>query len=151
MTGPATELVRRYFEQVFNEQRVEAPDEFVATRYIEHALAPFGDSEPGEVDGPEHTRSVVGWLREQFPDIQMTVEFGIAEGDLVAVLVRSEGTNHGPLNSVIPPTGRRFRARQSHWYRIDGGKLVEHWAVRDDLTTMLQLGVVTRPGPPASL
>jgi predicted ester cyclase len=148
MPESVTELVRRYFEQVFNEQRAEAPDEFVATRYLEHALAPFGDSEPGEVDGPEYTRSVVSWLREQFPDLHMTVELAVAQDDVVAVLVRSEGTNDGPLNGVIPPTGRRFSARQSHWYRIAGGKLVEHWAVRDDLTTMLQLGVVGRPRSP---
>jgi predicted ester cyclase len=146
--GSGTDLVHRYFEQVFNEQRADACDELVARRYIEHAISPFGDTEPGEVDGPEHTRSVVGWLRAQFPDLRMTVEATVGEGDLVAARVLSEGTNLGPLNGVMPPTGKRFSAYQSHWYRIDGGMLAEHWAVRDDLTTMLQLDVVGRPGGP---
>src|ERR1043165_7778099 len=47
-----------------------------------------------------------------------------------------------------PPTGKRFSARQSHWYRVRDGKLPEHWATRDDLTAMMQLGVLapaTRP------
>jgi hypothetical protein len=58
----------------------------------------------------------------------------------------SEGTNLGALNGVMPPTGKRFIARQSHWFRVAEGKLVEHWSTRDDLTAMLQLGVVQPPG-----
>lgn len=68
----------------------------------------------------------------------------------MAVRVRSEGTHLGPLNGVIPSTSKRFSARQSHWYRIGGGKLVEQWATRDDLAAMLQLGIISPPGrPPA--
>ncbi len=49
----------------------------------------------------------------------------------------------------MPPTGKRFSSRQSHWYRVVDGKLAEHWATRDDLPTMLQLGVIQPPtGPP---
>jgi hypothetical protein len=57
----------------------------------------------------------------------------------------------GPLNGVVPPTGKRFSARQSHWYRVVDGKLVEHWATREDLPAMLQLGVIRPPGdgPPS--
>ncbi|HVG69157.1 MAG TPA: ester cyclase [Gaiellales bacterium] len=72
----------------------------------------------------------------------------VADADMVAARVLSEGTNLGPLNGMMPPTGKSFRAYQSHWYRIGDGKLAEHWAVRDDLTTMVQLGVVARPGRP---
>jgi predicted ester cyclase len=80
----------------------------------------------------------------------MTVEAIVAEGDTVAVRVLSEGTNLGPLNGVMPPTGKRFSARQSHWFRIEDGKLAEHWATREDLPAMLQLGVVRPPGRPSS-
>jgi hypothetical protein len=51
---------------------------------------------------------------------------------------------------VVPPTGKRFVARQSHWFRVEDGKLAEHWATREDLPAMLQLGVVQPPGPPPS-
>jgi predicted ester cyclase len=80
----------------------------------------------------------------------MTIEAVSSEEDTVAVRILSEGTNLGALNCVVPPTGRRFLARQSHWFRVAGGKLVEHWATRDDLTAMLQLGVLRPPGRPAS-
>ena len=80
----------------------------------------------------------------------MTIEAIVAEGDMVAVRVFSEGTNLGPLNGMLPPTGKRFAARQSHWFRVQDGKLAEHWATREDLPAMLQLGVLQPPGRPPS-
>jgi predicted ester cyclase len=66
---------------------------------------------------------VAEWLLAQFPDIHMTIEAIVSES--------------------------RFSARQTHWFRVADGKLAEHWATRDDLTAMIQLGVVRPPGPPA--
>ena len=51
---------------------------------------------------------------------------------------------------MVPATGKRFSARQSHWFRVEDGKLAEHWATREDLAAMLQLGVVQPPGRPPS-
>ena len=76
----------------------------------------------------------------------MTIELLVADGDLVGALITSTGTNLGPLNGVMPPTGRLFSARQSHWFRVRDGRLAEHWATCDDLDAMLQLGVLERPG-----
>jgi predicted ester cyclase len=93
-----------------------------------------------------HLKEASSWLRAQFPDLRMEIEAIVAERDTVAVLVTSTGTNRGPLNGVIPATERTFSARQSHWFRVEDGRLAEHWATRDDLSTMLQLGIVGRPG-----
>jgi len=49
-------LVRRYFEEFFNDRALDRTAEVCAADYLEHALAPFGDTEPGAVDGPEHAR-----------------------------------------------------------------------------------------------
>jgi predicted ester cyclase len=91
---------------------------------------------------------VITWLRAQFSDFAPVIEAVVEDGDTTVVRVRAEGTNDGPLNGVIPPTGKRFSSTQTHWYRTDGGKLAEHWATRDDLTMLLQLGLVPRPGRP---
>jgi len=141
-------LVRRHFEQIFNEKNLDACEELMADDYVEHAVAPFGQKEPGRVNGPTAMRETAEWLITQFPDIHMEVEALVADGDLVVARVRSEGTNLGPLNGVMPATGRRFSARQSHWYRVENGKLAEHWATREDLPAMIQLGVIRPPGPP---
>jgi predicted ester cyclase len=145
------ELVRRHFEEIFNRKNFAACEEMMAEEYLEHAPAPFSEDAPGKVNGPKAMRQSAEWLLAQFPDLSMTIEDMISEGDTVAVRVLSEGTNLGPLNGVVPPTGKRFRARQSHWYRVQDGKLVEHWATREDLPAMLQLGVISPPGggPPS--
>ena len=146
----AKELARRHFEEIWNQRNLEACDEIMAEEYFEHAAAPFSQSTPGRVNGPQAMRRTVEWLLAQFPDLQMTIEEILAEGDKVAVRVLSEGTNLGALNEAVPPTGERFSARQSHWFRVKGGKLVEHWATRDDLSAMVQLGIVQPPdGPPS--
>ncbi len=75
---------------------------------------------------PGHLREVATWLREQFPDLTMSVEMAVDQNGLIAALVRSRGTNLGALNGMIPPTGRAFDAHQSHWFRIEGDRLAEH-------------------------
>ena len=144
MSEANKELVRRHFEEIWNNKDLAAADELMAQDYLEHAIAPFGQAEPGKVDGPSALRQTAQWLLAQFPDLHMTIEAIVAEGDTVAVRVLSEGTN------LVPPTGKRFAARQSHWFRVEGGRLAEHWATREDLVAMLQLGVVQPPGRPPS-
>jgi predicted ester cyclase len=144
------ELVRRHFEEIFNRKNLDACDELMADAFMEHGVAPFATSAPGAVNGPIAMRKTAEWLIAQFPDIYMTIEAIVAEGDVVACRIQTEGTNLGPMNGVIPATGKRFVARQSHWFRIAGGKLAEHWATREDLPAMLQLGIIRPPGPPAT-
>jgi predicted ester cyclase len=138
-------VVRRWVEEMWNERRYSLCEELIAAVFLEHAHAPFSEQEPGLVDGPATMRATMEWLIGQFPDLQMRIEDLVAEGDVVAVRVISTGTNLGPLNGVLPATGRRFTAEQSHWFRLENNRIVEHWATRDDLTAMLQLGALPRP------
>ncbi len=143
------ELVRRHSEEIFNRRNLAVCDEIMAEDYVEHGVAAFAQSAPGRVNGPKAMRGTAEWLLAQFPDLHMTIEAMVAEEDTVAVRILSEGTNLGSINGVVPPTGKRFSARQSHWFRVEDGKLVEHWATREDLPVMLQLGIIQPPaGPP---
>jgi steroid delta-isomerase-like uncharacterized protein len=142
------DLVRAWVEEIFNAKDLDACDRLIADEYIEHAMATFGSSEPGRVPGPATMRQTAQFIIGQFPDVSMTIESILAEGDEVAVRVTARGTNRGAIGGVAPPTGREFVAAQIHWFRIEDGRLAEHWAVRDDLTAMLQLGVIQPPGPP---
>lgn len=150
MSEANKELVRRHFEEVFNRKNLSVCDEIMADDFVENAAAPFAPSAPGRVNGPRAMRATSEWLLAQFPDLHMTIEAMISEGDTVAVRILSEGTNLGALNGVVPPTGKRFAARQSHWFRVADDKLAEHWATREDLPTMLQLGILQPPGRPPS-
>lgn len=142
--GSGTALVQRWVG-MFNSADLSAGEAIAADGYVEHAVAPFGTSEPGQVNGPEHLRSAASWLLAQFPDLHMTVEALVEDGDLVAILISSTGTSLGPLNGGMPATRRSFASRQSHWFRVRDGRLAEHWATRDDLGAMLQPGVIHGP------
>ena len=145
MSDTSKDLVRRHFEEIWNQRKMAACDELMADDFSEHAAAPFAGTAPGKVHGPTAMRGTAEWLLSQFPDLSMRIESIVADGDMVAVRVRSTGTNSGKLNGFLPPSGKRFTSEQSHWFRIEDGKLAEHWATRDDLSSMLQLGVVTPP------
>lgn len=54
MSNEARVFARRWCEEIFNQKNLGVCDEIVADRYVEHAVATFGRSEPGEVNGPEH-------------------------------------------------------------------------------------------------
>jgi predicted ester cyclase len=147
MSSENTESIRRWVQEMWNGRQYSVCDELIATRFVEHARAPFSEHEPGVVDGLQTMRASMEWLLGQFPDLSMTIEDVVAQGDVVAVRVLSTGTNLGPLNGVMPATGLTFRAEQTHRFRFEDGRIVEHWATRDDLTSMLQLRVVQRPEP----
>jgi hypothetical protein len=108
MSQANKELVRRHFEELFNRRNLAVAEEPMAEEYLEHAVAPFGQAEPGKVNGPVAMRQTAEWLLAQFPDLHMTIEAIVADRDTVAVRIFSEGTNLGPLNGVMPPTGKRF-------------------------------------------
>jgi len=145
MSDAGVELVRRHFEVMWNRRDLSLCDALMADDFVEHGAAPFTADPPGRVNGPQAIRATVKWLTDQFPDLTMEIEAIVADGDLVVARVRARGSNLGRLNGFLPPSGKKFDYAQSHWFRIEDGRLAEHWATRDDLTAMLQLGVVTPP------
>jgi predicted ester cyclase len=79
--------------------------------------------------------------------MRFTVDAMIAEGDVVMCEVTLRGTHTGefplipPLHGpTLPPNGRSFEIKHMHRFRLRGGKIVEHFAVRDDLGMFQQLG-----------
>lgn len=108
--------------------------------------------------GPDGFYATALWLRAAFADLHYDIHHAIADTDLVAVNSTMNGrhtapwavyTSDGTLDSVFPPTGKIFAMTQSHWFRMDDGVIVEHWANRDDLGTARQLGWM--PPTPAYL
>jgi hypothetical protein len=80
-----------------------------------------------------------------FPDLDVTIEDQIAEGDKVVTRWSAKGTNSGPLQGM-PPTGKAVRVTGANVARLAGGKIVESWFNFDMLTLLRQLGVVPTPG-----
>ena len=76
-----------------------------------------------------------------FPDLTVTIESQVAEGDLVANRLRVSGTHNGDFQG-IPPTGQRVQISAMNLMRIENGKLAELWGQPDVMGMMQQLGVV---------
>ncbi|MEV6767570.1 ester cyclase [Nocardia sp. NPDC051030] len=101
--------------------------------------------------GPEAFYESARWLHAAFGDFHHTVEAAAVTGDLVALHTIMHGRHIGPfvvynaegeVDQVFPPTGKTFAVTQTHWQRIADGKIIEHWANRDDLGQATQLGWV---------
>jgi steroid delta-isomerase-like uncharacterized protein len=132
-------VVRRFYEEIFNKRNLALVAELTTPEAISH------ESSPGLANGPEGVRQVVNMLSSAFPDHHTTIEDMVAEGDKVAVSTTLSGTHQGGFMG-LPPTGKRFSQRQYHILRVADGKIAEHWAVRDDLGMMQQLGAIPEPG-----
>jgi predicted ester cyclase len=76
-----------------------------------------------------------------FPDLHVTIEDMIAEGDKVVVRMTMHGTQQGPLGS-IPPTGKQVALSTIDIVHIAGRQIAEEWGIDDRLGLLQQLGLV---------
>ena len=132
-------VILRFFDEVVDGQNLDVLEELVAEDVVNHSAT------EEHKRGLEGFRHVMEWGAALTPDGRYEILDMIAEGDMVACRVRVSGTMQGELFGV-PPTGKSFTAEHVHWHRVAGGKLAERWAVRDDLGTLIQLGIIDPPG-----
>jgi predicted ester cyclase len=128
-------LVEQAFARLFNRGELALADELVSVDFLNH------EAPPEAPRGPAGLRQIVTMLRTAFPDLHIETEELIAEGDKVVARTTLSGTHRGPYFGIAP-TGRRTTQEQIHILRFVDGKAVEHWAVRDDLGLLQQLGVL---------
>ena len=100
---------------------------------------------PGPLEGLEAWRQFTGPFVEAFPDLRLTVEDIMAEGDMVAARVAFDGTHRGEFQG-IPPTGKEVAFTSIEVNRVVDGKGEEHWVEIDLLGLMQQLGAIPEPG-----
>src|SRR5262245_40906020 len=113
-------VVRRWFEEVWNQGREATIDEMFSSEGVAHGL---GDSEL-DVHGPAEFKPFVANIRGAIPDTHIRVDDILSEGDRVAVRVTLEGTHTGH-GLGVPPTGRRVRIQGIIIVRFVDGQIVE--------------------------
>jgi steroid delta-isomerase-like uncharacterized protein len=133
---PNKELVRRLYEEAFNEDDLDLVDELVAPDVVTHN--PIILDAP---TGPDSIRGGLEMIRKAFPDFHVEVEDLIAEGDRVAVLLTMSGTNEGDYRRG-GATGKRGTMRAFFIWRIADGKLAESWGLADRFGFLQELGIV---------
>ncbi|HET9992238.1 MAG TPA: ester cyclase [Kofleriaceae bacterium] len=133
-------LVRRFYDEVWNKGHLDVADEVFARDYVRH------DPGPPAPPGAEGQKQVAAGMRKAFPDLVYTVDFMIAENDIVAARWTIQGTQTGDMMGA-KPTGKKVTFSGVNIFRFDHGKVAELWNHRDDLSMMVQLGMVQLPKP----
>jgi steroid delta-isomerase-like uncharacterized protein len=123
--------VRRVIEEIYNRGDLDVIDEVAASDLIIR----IGSE---EIRGRDEIKRYVAGLRAGFPDLTLTVEDQIAEGDMVVTRWTARGTHAGEFQG-IPATGRTVRVTGTDIGRIVDGRTVDCWVNMDQLGLMQQL------------
>ncbi len=133
-------LVRRYIEEAVNKGNLAILDEVMSPDF-RNPMAPSA-AVPGS--GVERYKQSVAGTRAAFPDVEVTFDCMVAEGDLVAYQTTWRGTHRGVLRGIAP-TGKRVEWRATAFRRVVDGKVVEGWGTYDWLGVLEQLGATVTP------
>jgi hypothetical protein len=128
-------LLLRYFNEVWNEGRLDVLDELLTADYINHS-----PGIPNPRPGPEDLKPIVLAMRRGIPDLRYEILDAVITADKAAVYLRVTGTHSGVLFG-IEPTSRPIDIRQMQieWFR--DGRIWQHWRLTDDLALRQQLGL----------
>jgi len=137
-------LARRLLEEVVNTGAVEHLSDFLAPEYVSPDVG---------IAGIDQAREHLLTFHHCYPDMVVTVEGQVAEGDIVATWYVMRATHLVSFGGV-PATGKKITLRGVNVQRIRDGRIVEHWGGSNSLEALLELGVVRRAsdlgaaGPP---
>jgi len=127
-------ILRRFFEELFNQGNLAAADEIVSATYRNHNAA------PGETPGRVGLTQFVTYLRSGFRDLNFTIDDQVAEGDKVVTRWNATGIHQGEFAGV-PATGKPVVITAINIHRVVDGQIQEGWLNWDALGMLQQLGV----------
>jgi predicted ester cyclase len=136
-------LVRKYIDDVINTGNVIEIEKYVSSDYTEIF---DGKRYPMGIDGAkEH---IIG-VRQTYPDLLVTIERQIAEGDYVATCITARGTHRGAWLGIAP-TGKTVSYTGVNIDKVVDGRITEHGGAANLLGPLLEIGAVRVVGPDES-
>ena len=135
-------LIRRLYEEVFNQRNLALVDELCRPTYVFH-------NPPTTLHGPEAFKQFLAAYITAFPDARFTIEDQIAEGDEVVTRQSFTGTHQGPLLG-ISPTSKQVNVTGMTIHHLIDGQIEEGWINFDALGLLQQIGAILGPDKPAS-
>jgi steroid delta-isomerase-like uncharacterized protein len=136
MSAENKAIARRLLEEAFNSGNLDVVDELVAPEFVNHDAAL-----PEPTTGIEATKANITGYRNAFPDLRLTIEQQVAEGEFVTTRWSARGTHQGDLMGMAA-TGKQATVTGITLDRIVEGRFVESWTNWDTLGLMQQLGVI---------
>lgn len=128
-------LIREYIENVVNTGNVDDIEKYISPDYFE------GNRPGGQVVGVEGAKQHILGVRQTYPDLHVTIEQQIAEGDWVATRVTARGTHQGSWLG-IKPTGKKVEVTGVNIEKVVHGRIVEHGGAANMLEALLEIGAV---------
>lgn len=132
-------IVSRVFNELINQEDKSVIDQIFAADVVVH------DPFMGTAHGVDAFRQLLGMFDAAFPGHRVTVEGMVGEGDFVSVLHTHTATHGGDFMGV-PPTGRTGVVNGLELFRLENGRIVEFWRKDDDVSLLMQLGILPPPG-----
>jgi steroid delta-isomerase-like uncharacterized protein len=129
-------IMVRYYEEIWNQGRLEICDELIAPDYVNHSA-----SLPGLPPGPEGLKQIVAAVWRAFSDLHYTIKDLVLGGDRAALRVTMRGTHRGDFMGVAP-TGRTVEVPELQIEHLRDGQIVAHWHLVDELGLHRQLGLL---------
>lgn len=115
-------VARRVFEEIFNQGKFQAADEIYAPDFVNHGLHRNFNL--------QQDQAAARWEKQTLPDMTVTTDLMMAEGDLVSVVWTARGTNTRSV-AGLPATGVKIEERGITVWRIVDGKIQEEWTSFD--------------------
>lgn len=131
-------IARRFPEEVATGGDINRIDDICAENVVEH-------SPMGERRGREELKAQSEYVHTAFPDVSVSIEETVVDGDTVAQRLTFRGTHEGEFMGV-EATGNEVEIPNTLFTRIEDGKIAERWLLPDTLGLLQQLGVVEPPG-----
>jgi predicted ester cyclase len=124
-------VAMRVFDEIFNQGQFQVADEIYAPNFQNHGLHRSVDLNTDQ--------EAVHAEKKAFPDLRISVQQMVAEGDKLAVLWTFQGTHTGSGYEGLPPTGTRVEIRGITIWRIVDGRIVEEWSSFSETGAYLQM------------
>ena len=133
-------LVRRFYEEIVNTGNVDKIDDLISPEYTE---VTDGKRYAVGIDGAK--AHIIG-VRETYPDLNISIERQIAEGEWVVTCITARGTHKGTWIG-IKPTGKAVAFTGVNVDRVVDGRIVEHGGAANMLGPLLEIGAIKVVGP----
>ena len=128
------DMAHRWYGEVMSEGKTEVIDELCAPGFVDH------DPLPGSTGDLAGLKDFVAQIRAAFPDLQMSADDMIVEGDRIAVRSTMRGTHEGDFMGV-PGSGKKVEVSGYDFVRMENDQAAEHWGVIDAAALMEQIGM----------
>ena len=129
--------VRRFFAEAWNSKDLTLVDELISPTYVGHDVT-LSNAERG----PERIKRIMTSFRTAFPDLRVTVEDVVVQGDKEVVRWMARGTHQGTFMNIAP-TGKPIAISGTDIGRVANGQIQEMWSNWDGLGLMRQLGAIS--------